>query len=146
MRLKRRAWRATADQVEVYATDRQNKGFNAVFLMSVQPDMNATGPRDRQADYGFDPVGDGELVGAEKLGLHEKPVWKTAWKRFAATPARYAGLVELLRRAKPQAKPGDLFATIYTALGVNPRVRHYVGTRPIWATPEGSRPVRALLG
>ena len=40
---------------------------------------------------------------------------------------------------------GDLFATIYTALGINPRVRHYVGTRPIWATPEGSRPVRALL-
>jgi uncharacterized protein (DUF1501 family) len=41
---------------------------------------------------------------------------------------------------------GDLFATIYTALGVNPRVRHYVGTRPIWATPEGSRPLRTLLG
>ena len=40
---------------------------------------------------------------------------------------------------------GDLFATIYTALGINPRVRHYVGTRPIWATPEGSRPVRTLL-
>jgi hypothetical protein len=40
---------------------------------------------------------------------------------------------------------GDLFATIYTALGVNPRVRHYVGTRPIWATPEGSRPIQALL-
>ena len=40
---------------------------------------------------------------------------------------------------------GDLFATIYTALGINPRVRHFVGARPIWATPEGSRPVRALL-
>jgi hypothetical protein len=40
---------------------------------------------------------------------------------------------------------GDLFSTIYTALGVNPRVRHYVGARPIWATPEGARPVRALL-
>ncbi|MSU78033.1 MAG: DUF1501 domain-containing protein [Gemmataceae bacterium] len=40
---------------------------------------------------------------------------------------------------------GDLFATIYAALGINHRVRHYVGTRPIWATPEGSRPVRALL-
>ena len=65
-----------------------------------------------KADYGFDPVRDGDLVGAEKLGLHEKPAWKTAWKRFAATPARYAGLVELLRRAKPQAKPGDLLASI----------------------------------
>ena len=41
---------------------------------------------------------------------------------------------------------GDLFATIYTALGVNPRARHFVGARPIWATPEGARPVRAILG
>ncbi len=41
---------------------------------------------------------------------------------------------------------GDLFATIYTALGINPRVRHTLGTRPIWATPEGSTPLRALLG
>jgi hypothetical protein len=41
---------------------------------------------------------------------------------------------------------GDLFATIYTALGINPRVRHFVGTRPIWATPEGSHPIQALLG
>ncbi|HXG09851.1 MAG TPA: DUF1501 domain-containing protein [Gemmataceae bacterium] len=41
---------------------------------------------------------------------------------------------------------GDLFATIYTALGINPRARHYYGTRPIWLTPEGSRPIRELLG
>ncbi|HWG43881.1 MAG TPA: DUF1501 domain-containing protein [Gemmataceae bacterium] len=41
---------------------------------------------------------------------------------------------------------GDLFATIYTALGINPRVKHYVGQRPVWATPEGSKPLRALLG
>jgi arylsulfatase A-like enzyme len=41
---------------------------------------------------------------------------------------------------------GDLFATIYTVLGIDPRVRHYVGTRPIWATPEGSRPIQALIG
>jgi hypothetical protein len=40
---------------------------------------------------------------------------------------------------------GDLFATIYTTLGINPRVRHYVGTRPIWATPEEARPLRELL-
>lgn len=46
---------------------------------------------------------------------------------------------------KPVAE-GDLFATIYTALGINPRVRHYAGSRPIWATPEGSRPIRELLG
>jgi hypothetical protein len=40
---------------------------------------------------------------------------------------------------------GDLFATVYTTLGINPRAQHYVGTRPVWATPEGSRPVRELL-
>lgn len=41
---------------------------------------------------------------------------------------------------------GDLFATIYTALGVNPRAKHFVGTRPVWATPEGSKAVKELLG
>jgi hypothetical protein len=41
---------------------------------------------------------------------------------------------------------GDLFATIYTLLGVPPRARHQVGTRPIWATPEGSTPIRELIG
>ena len=40
---------------------------------------------------------------------------------------------------------GDYFATIYSALGIDPRVQHYVGARPIWATPEGSKPIRALL-
>ena len=40
---------------------------------------------------------------------------------------------------------GDLFATIYTTLGINPRVKHYVGTRPVWATPEGAKAVRAIL-
>jgi hypothetical protein len=40
---------------------------------------------------------------------------------------------------------GDLFATIYTALGVDPRVKHYVDTRPVWATPDGSSPIQKLL-
>ena len=47
-------WRATEEQVRVYADDRQAKGFNAALLMSVQPDMEARGPRDRTADEGFD--------------------------------------------------------------------------------------------
>jgi hypothetical protein len=62
-----------------------------------------------QADYGFDLVRDGELVGAEKLGLHEKAAWKTAWRRFTSAPSRYPGLVELLRRARPQPKVVGLF-------------------------------------
>jgi hypothetical protein len=47
-------WRATEEQCRVYAADRQAKGFNAVLLTSVQPDMHARGPRDRSADEGFD--------------------------------------------------------------------------------------------
>lgn len=47
-------WRATEEQCRVYAADRQAKGFNAVLLMSIQPDMDAYGPRDRSADQGFD--------------------------------------------------------------------------------------------
>ena len=37
-------WRATVGQVQIYAQDRQAKGFNAALLMTVQPDMGATGP------------------------------------------------------------------------------------------------------
>lgn len=65
-----------------------------------------------KSDYGFDPVTDGELVGAERLGVQETGAWKSVWKRFAATPARYAGLANLLRKAKPQPASGNLFAAI----------------------------------
>ena len=64
------------------------------------------------ADYGFDPARDGELVGAEKLGTQPKAAWKTAWKRFEAAPARYAGLTERLRRAKPTPKDSALFGDV----------------------------------
>src|SRR5262245_2665316 len=40
---------------------------------------------------------------------------------------------------------GDLFSTIYTTLGMNPRVKHKVGQRPVWATPEGSKPIKEIL-
>src|SRR5262249_23675777 len=41
-------------------------------------------------NYSFDPTHDGPLDGVEKLGRHEKAMWKTAWKRFAAAPSRYS--------------------------------------------------------
>jgi len=41
---------------------------------------------------------------------------------------------------------GDYFATIYKTLGIHHRARHYLGSRPIWATPEGSKPIQELLG
>src|SRR5262249_20873770 len=40
---------------------------------------------------------------------------------------------------------GDFFATIYTVLGINPKTRHFVGTRPIWAAPQGANVVREIL-
>ena len=46
-------WRATLDDVAVYAADRQAKGFNAVLMMSVQPDMNTRGPEGRNIDEGL---------------------------------------------------------------------------------------------
>jgi Protein of unknown function (DUF4038)/Domain of unknown function (DUF5060) len=47
-------WRATEEHCRIYAADRHGKGFNAVLLMSIQPDMDARGPRDRTQDEGFD--------------------------------------------------------------------------------------------
>jgi uncharacterized protein (DUF1501 family) len=41
---------------------------------------------------------------------------------------------------------GDYFATIYKTLGMNHRKKHYLGSRPIWATPEGSKPIQELIG
>jgi hypothetical protein len=46
-------WRATSEQVAIYAQDRQAKGFNAALLMTVQPDMEARGPESRSEDLGF---------------------------------------------------------------------------------------------
>ena len=65
-----------------------------------------------KVQYGFDPEKDGELAGAELLASHAKPAWKSAWSRFTAAPTRYAGLVDLLRRAKPKPKGGDLLANL----------------------------------
>ncbi|TVR48450.1 MAG: DUF4038 domain-containing protein [Puniceicoccaceae bacterium] len=55
-------WRATEEQVRIYAADRQAKGFNAALLMTIQPDRKAKGPRSRTEDLGFD-VGFEDLPG-----------------------------------------------------------------------------------
>jgi len=58
-------WRATHEQCEIYARDRQSKGFNAALLMSVQPDRRAVGPRSRTEhdgfDVGFEDLPDGHI-------------------------------------------------------------------------------------
>ena len=56
------------------------------------------------ADFGFDPEKDGELVAAEGLGRRQGP-WERVWKRFAESPALYADVPGLLRKATPN----DLF-------------------------------------
>ena len=61
-------------------------------------------------NYSFNPAHDGELIGAEKLGMQPKAVWKTAWNRYSVAPARYPGLESLLRKAKPQPKGSTLFS------------------------------------
>jgi hypothetical protein len=40
---------------------------------------------------------------------------------------------------------GDLFATIYRALGINPQKNYYVGSRPIPLTDPGTKPVKEVL-
>lgn len=46
-------FRATKDQVEAYAKDRQLKGFNTALMMTLQPDVNAEGPNARNVEQGF---------------------------------------------------------------------------------------------
>lgn len=46
-------FRATNQQVETYARDRQQKGFNTALMMTLQPDMNAEGPNERNTEQGF---------------------------------------------------------------------------------------------
>ncbi|MCC5930155.1 MAG: DUF4038 domain-containing protein [Cyclobacteriaceae bacterium] len=46
-------WRATHEDVKVYAADRQSKGFNAALLMSFCPDTEAQGPDARATLQGF---------------------------------------------------------------------------------------------
>lgn len=47
-------FRATIEQVDLYAKDRQQKGYNMALLMSVQPDRYAEGPEARDSIFGFD--------------------------------------------------------------------------------------------
>ncbi len=47
-------FRGTVETVTEYARNRQEIGFNAALLLSLQPDQNATGPRNRIEPGGFD--------------------------------------------------------------------------------------------
>ena len=59
-------FRGTPESVTEYARDRQARGFNAALLMSVQPDREARGARNRHEaggfDVGFEDLPDGRLL------------------------------------------------------------------------------------
>lgn len=46
-------YRATAEQVEIYAQNRKEKGYNTALLIAVQPDSKAEGPDKRNTEQGF---------------------------------------------------------------------------------------------
>jgi len=47
-------WRGTIESVTEYAKKRQSQGFNTALLMSLQPDSEARGPRNRTEPEAFD--------------------------------------------------------------------------------------------
>lgn len=47
-------WRGTVESVTEYAQKRQSQGFNTALLMSLQPDRDAVGPRNRTEVGAFD--------------------------------------------------------------------------------------------
>jgi uncharacterized protein (DUF1501 family) len=47
--------------------------------------------------------------------------------------------------AAEQADAGSLFATIYSALGINPHKNYYVGSRPLPLVNPGVEAIKAVL-
>jgi hypothetical protein len=53
-----------------------------------------------RSEYEFDPETEGELRGAELLGVRQG-AWASVWGRYAEAPMNYPNMPALLRRAKP---------------------------------------------
>lgn len=51
-----------------------------------------------KADFGFDPMQEGEVTAARLLG-EQKGAWASVWKRFSETPDLYPGIPKQLRKA-----------------------------------------------
>jgi hypothetical protein len=54
-------------------------------------------------DYRFSPADDGPIAAAKRLGTRSG-AWQTVWDRFAENPARYPGVAERLRQARPEGQ------------------------------------------
>lgn len=62
-------FRARQGQARTYAAYRQNQGFNAALLMSLQPDMRAEGPDARDTELGFARAFDDLTRSEEEIAL-----------------------------------------------------------------------------
>ena len=60
--------------------------------------------------------------------------------RSTARPTRRA-----TRSSTGRSDAAQLFATIYSALGINPHKNYYVGSRPIPLVNPGVEPIKAVL-
>lgn len=56
------------------------------------------------SDLGFDPVADGEIEGARRLGEANGP-WRHAWQRFRSSPGDYDRIPNRLRQAQHEFLP-----------------------------------------
>lgn len=94
-------------------------------------------------EFGFDPVSDGDLVGAERLGLR-KGAWAEVWRRFTESPALYPGIPAVLRRARP----GDLFVQRDSWPDENEKdertLRSALSALPKFAPEEGRKAILEL--
>jgi uncharacterized protein (DUF1501 family) len=77
--------------------------------------------------------------------------WPGAWSLALAGGGIRGGRVYGATDAKGAAvkenpvTPGDLFATLYTAVGIDPAASHPSGTQEVRVTPRGAKPVDELL-
>ena len=56
------------------------------------------------SNLGFDPIADGEIEAARRLGEASGP-WRNAWQRFRASPGDYARIPDRLRQAQHEFLP-----------------------------------------
>jgi hypothetical protein len=83
-----------------------------------------------------------------RAGRHH---WIQAWTVALAGGGIKGGLhygrsdENAMEVADKPVSEADLFATIYTAVGIKPGMKHYVGSRPIRATAEHSKAIDEIL-
>lgn len=97
-----------------------------------------------KADFGFDPTLDGAVVAAKRLAAR-KDAWANVWKRFADTPERYTGIVDQLRKARPEELIVDnLDVWPQDSEMAEDQLRNRLGDFAV-LTPEGARNTAASL-